>query len=58
VVNTQGPDGAQIMVLMHVDDLFITSKSSDDYTRLEKCIHDKYKEIKIIIGKVVAYISA
>ncbi len=55
--NKQVPDGAQITVLMHVDDLFITSKNNDNRTRFEKCMRDKYMEIKIIIGKVVEYIG-
>ncbi len=57
VFNKQGPDGAQITVPMHVDDLFNTSKSNDNCTRFEKCMRDKYKEIKIITGKVVDYID-
>ncbi len=57
VFNKQGPGGAQITVLLNVDDLFITIKSNDNHTRFEKCMHDKYKEINIITGKVVDYIG-
>ena len=45
-------------VLVHVDDLFITSKSIDNHAIFEICItRNKYKEIKIAIGKVVDYIG-
>jgi hypothetical protein len=53
VLNKQGPDGAQVTVLMHVYDLLITSKSNDNHTRFKKCMHDKYKEIKISTVKVM-----
>jgi hypothetical protein len=36
VSTKQGLDNAQIMVLMHVDDLFITSKSNNNNSRSEK----------------------
>ena len=52
VFNKQGPDSAEVTMLMHVDDLFIESNSNDNHTR-----SDKYKEIKINTGKVVDYIG-
>ncbi len=55
--NKQGPDGTQITVLMHVDDLFITSTGNDNRTRSESCMRDKLKENTIITGKVVDYIG-
>ncbi len=57
VFNEQGSDGAQIAVVMHVDDFFIRSTGNDNHTKFEKCMRDKYKEIKIITGKVVDYSS-
>ncbi len=57
VFNKQDPVGAQITALMHVDDLFITSTGSDNHTRFEKCMRDKYMKIKITTGKVVEYIG-
>ncbi len=56
VFNMHGPYGVQIFVVMHVDDLFITSKIDDDHNKFESCMRDKYKEIKIIKGKVFDYI--
>jgi hypothetical protein len=53
VLNKQGSDGAQITVLMHVDDLFITSKSIDNHMRFEKCMRDMYTQMKIIARKMV-----
>ena len=57
VFNKHGPNGVQITVVMHVDDLFITSKSDDNHNKFESCMRDKYKEIKIRKGKVVNYIG-
>ncbi len=57
VFKNQGPDDARITVLMHVDDLFITSSGNDNHMKFEKCMRDKYIEIKIIDGKVVDYIG-
>ncbi len=57
VINKQGPKCVHITVLVHIDDLFITSTGNDNHMRFEKCMRDKYKEIKIIIGKVVDYIG-
>ena len=42
---------------MYVNRLFLTSKRSENHTRFEKCMRNKYKEIKINFVKVVAYIG-
>ena len=57
VFNKKDADGAKVTVLMHGDDLFITSKSNDNHMNFEKYMHDKYKEIKINNGKTVDYIG-
>jgi hypothetical protein len=57
VFNKHGPSGEQVTVVMHVDDLFITSKSEDNHIKFEACMRDKYKEIKTSKGKVVDYIG-
>jgi hypothetical protein len=57
VFNKHGLDGAQVTVVMHVDDLFITSKSDDNHTNFESCMRNKYKEIKVSKGKVLDYIG-
>ncbi len=53
----QSPDGMQITVLMHVDDLFITSPGIYNHARFEKCLRDKYNEVNVFPGKVVDYIG-
>ena len=57
VLNTHEPKDEQVTVAIHVDDLFITSKSEDNHLKIEECMRDKYKEIKISKGKVVDYIG-
>jgi len=57
VFNKQGSDSAKVAVLMHVDVLFITSKNIHNKARFEKCLRNKYNEIKIHIGKVADYIG-
>ena len=57
VFNKQGPGGAHATVLMHVDDLFITIKRIENHARLEKCMRNKYNEIKNNTSKVVDYIG-
>ena len=57
VFNKHGLDGAQVTVVMHVDDLFITSKSDDNHTNFESCMRNKYKEIKVSKGKILDYIG-
>ena len=42
---------------MHVDDLFITSKSDDNHTNFESCMRNEYKKIKFSKGKVLDYIG-
>ena len=37
--------------MMHVDGLFITSKSEDNYIKFEACMRDKYKELQNKKGK-------
>jgi hypothetical protein len=57
VFNKHGLDGVQVTVVMHVDDLFITSKSGENHTNFESCMRNKYKEIKVSKGKVLDYIG-
>jgi hypothetical protein len=57
VLIKQGPDGAQIAVLMHVDERFITSTGNDNHMWLKTFMRDKYKEIKILTRKVVDHIG-
>jgi hypothetical protein len=57
VFNKHEPNGEQGTMVIHVDDLFLTSKSEDNHIKIEACMRDKYKEIKIIKGKVVDYIG-
>ena len=57
VFNKLGLDGAQVTVVMHVDDLFITSKSDENHTKFESCMRNKYKEIRVNKGKVLDYIG-
>jgi hypothetical protein len=45
VFNKHGLDGAQVTVVMHVDDLFVSSKSDHNHTNFESCMRNKYKEI-------------
>jgi hypothetical protein len=40
-------------VLVHVNGLFITSKSRYYHAKIEKCMRNKYKEIKVNAKKVV-----
>jgi hypothetical protein len=56
VFNNIEPGGEQVIVAIPVDDLYITSKSEDNHTKLEACMRNTYKEIKISKGKVVDYI--
>jgi len=57
VFNKHAPNGEQVAVAIHVDDLFITSKSGDNLIMFEACMRDKYKEIKVSKAKVVDYIG-
>ena len=57
VFNKQDPNGAQIEVLMHADNLFIRSKIIYNPARFEKCIANTCKEMKINTGHVVDYIG-
>jgi hypothetical protein len=57
VFNKHGLHGAQVTVVMHVEDLFIASKSDDNHTNFKSCMRNKYKEIKISKGKVLDYIG-
>ncbi len=57
VFDKHGLDGAQVIVVMHIDDIFITSKSDDNHTKFESCMRSKYKEIKVRVGKVFDYIG-
>jgi hypothetical protein len=57
VFSKHEPNGEQVTVVIHVDDLFITSKSEDNHTKFEACMRIKYTKIKINKGKVVDYIG-
>ena len=47
VFSKHGPNVVHITMVMHVDDLFITSKSDDKHTKFESCMRVRYTEIKI-----------
>ena len=55
--NKEGPDSAQVKVLVHVGDLFIERKTIGNIARFKKCMRVKYKEVKINNRKVVGYIG-
>jgi hypothetical protein len=57
VYNKTGPSGAQITVVMHVDDLLITGRVNDDHERFEKYMRKVYHDIKVNKGKVLNYIG-
>ena len=57
VYNKTGPSGAQITVVMHVDDLLITGLVNDDHERFEKYMRKVYHDIKVNKGKVLNYIG-
>ena len=57
VFNEVGVDGAQITVVMHVDDLFVVSMSDASLEKFENYMRRVYKEIKVSKGKVLDYIG-
>jgi hypothetical protein len=50
-------DGIQITVVMHVDDLLITSLSDDEHERFEEKKRKVYREIKISKDMTAIYIG-
>jgi hypothetical protein len=52
VFNKHEPNGEKVTLVIHVDALFITSKSDYNHIKFEACMPAKYKEIKISKGKV------
>jgi hypothetical protein len=57
VYNKIGMDGTQITVVMHVDDLLITSLSDDEHERFEKNMRKVYREIKVNKGITTDYVG-
>ncbi len=55
VYNKIGTSGTQAMVVMHVDDLFITSLDDVDHEEFKNNMRRKYREEKANKGKVVNY---
>ena len=47
VFNKHEPNGEKVTMVTNVDELSITSKSEDNPLKIEACMRDKYKEIKI-----------
>ncbi len=52
-----GSGGAQVTVVMHVDDLFVSSKSDADIEKFENYMRGVYNEIKVSKGKVLDYLG-
>jgi len=57
VFNKMGSGGAQVTVVMHVDDLFVSSKSDVDIEKFENYMRGVYTEIKVSKGKVLDYLG-
>jgi hypothetical protein len=55
VYNKIGTSGTQVTVVMHVDDLSITSLDEIDHEEFENNMRRKYREVKVNKGKVVNY---
>ena len=53
--NQVGAEGAQITVVMHVDDLFVVSMSDASLAKLKNYMRKVYKDIKVSKGKVLDY---
>jgi hypothetical protein len=57
VFNKLGSGRAQVTVVMHVDDLFVSSKSDADIEKFENYMRGAYNEIKVSKGKVLDYLG-
>jgi hypothetical protein len=57
VYNNNGLIGAQVTVVMHIDDLFITGLNEIDHEEFENTMMRKYGEVKVIRGKIVNYLG-
>ncbi len=57
VYNKIGMDDTQITVVMHVDDLLITSLNDDEHERSEKNMRKVYREIKVSKGITTDYVG-
>ncbi len=57
VYNKVGVEGAQITVVMHVDDLFVVSMRNASLAKFENYMRKVYKDIKVSKGKVLDYIG-
>jgi hypothetical protein len=55
--NKLGAEGAQITVVMHVDDLFVVNMSYASLDKFENYMRNIYKDIKVSKGKVLDYIG-
>ena len=57
VFNKFGADGNQITVVVHIDDLFVSSTSAENLTSFEKFMRSTYAEIKVNTGDVLDYLG-
>ena len=57
VFNKQGPDGLQCTIVIHVDDLLITSASPALIDELIDALRAEFKETKVVRGPIVPYLG-
>lgn len=57
VFNKFGPDGVQVTIAVHVDDLFVTSESKENLARFEEYMLSRYAEVKVKRGEVIDYLG-
>jgi hypothetical protein len=57
VFNKIGPDGNQITVVAHVDDLMVTSRSESNLECFDQHLRRKYPEVKMHRGLVLNYVG-
>ena len=57
VFNRIGRDGKQTSIVLHVDDLFVTSENVDDLEDLNLFLKSMYKETKSRTGKVIDFVG-
>ena len=57
VLNKLGPDGVQIAVVVHVDDLMVTSASVTNLASFELYLQSAYPQISVHRGAILDYIG-
>ena len=57
VLNKLGPDGVQITVVVHVDDLLVTSASVTNLASFELYLQSAYPQISVHRGAILDYIG-